>query len=49
MNQWQITLALVLGGAMVGLLYNIGSKIDAISRLLHEREHRRRFPEEYSN
>ena len=37
MTHWQITLALIMGGMAVGLLYNISSKIDAMSRLMHDR------------
>jgi hypothetical protein len=37
LSDWQITVALVLGGAAVGLLYNISAKVEAMSRLLHKR------------
>lgn len=45
MSDWQITLAMILGGAAVGLLYNINSRVEAMSRLMHEQalaEHERR-------
>ncbi len=37
MSDWQITLALGLGGGAVGLLYHISAKLEGISRLLHDR------------
>lgn len=37
MTDWQITLALIMGGMGVGLLYNISMKVEAMSRLMHDR------------
>jgi len=37
MTHWQITIAMIMGGAAVGLLYNISLKVEAMSRLMHDR------------
>jgi hypothetical protein len=36
MTDWQITLALIIGGVAVGLLYNISVKMDEAVRLLRQ-------------
>lgn len=37
MSDWQINLAMIMGGVAVGLLYNISMKVETMCRLMNDR------------